>query len=181
MKRKSLLLGFLLIVALIALGYGFFSIAASWLKSLDPSVAGAVTTAAIGLIGLWYVQWQSKGRDIAESHRPSKIEVYNTFFSIVERIQASDVSALGDAESELPDWMKAEFLKFNRGLILWGSPGVIRAWLNFRTSTESGKNVLVAVDHMYQAIRADLGNSNFGLQTGDLIKISLKSPNEWKT
>lgn len=181
MKFKSLLTVFFLLAVLAALAWGLFALAASWLRSLNPSLAGAITTAAVGLIGIWYVQWHSKGRDIAESHRPSKIEVYNTFFGIVERIQASEVSALGESDSELPDWMKAEFVKLNRGLILWGSPSVIRAWLKFRTAAESGENILVAVDRMYQAIRADLGNSNVGLQTGDLIKISLSNPNEWKS
>jgi hypothetical protein len=177
MPKKSILIALLLIACLIAAGYGALSATLTWVKSLEPSVAGAFTTAFIGLLGLLYVQWQSKSRDIAESHRPSKVDIYNTFFGIVERLQDSDKSALSDGE--VPDWMKAEFIKLNRGLILWASPGVIRAWLDFRTSAESGKNMLVAVDRMYQAIRKDLGNSNFGLRTGDLIKISLKDPNEW--
>lgn len=180
MKRKAFLIAFLMLAALAVICWSLFSITASWLRSLNPSLAGAITTAAVGLIGLWYVQWQSKSRDIAESHRPSKIEVYNTFFGIVEKIQSNKVTALGDSGSELPDWMKAEFVKFNRGLILWASPSVITAWLKFRTAAESGESILVAVDRMYQAIRSDLGNSNFGLQTGDLIKIGLSNPNEWK-
>jgi hypothetical protein len=33
---------------------------------------------------------------------------------------------------------------------------------------------------MYKAIRKDLGNSNFGLKGGDLIRIGLKDPDELK-
>ena len=178
MSKKSNLVAALVALALLGvIGFGLVWVV-GWARSLNPTVAGAVTTAGIGLVGLWYVQWQSKSRDIAESHRPSKIEIYNTFFGIVERLQANDGEAA--AEGELPEWMKAEFIKLNRGLILWAAPEVIRAWLEFRTCSESGGNILVAADKMYQAIRKDLGNSNFGLQTGDLIKISLSNPNEWR-
>ena len=180
MKRKQLLVGLVLLGLLAALGWGLFVLIAAWFKSLDPPIAGAIATAVIGLVGLWYAQWQSKSRDIAESHRPSKIEVYNTFFGIVERFQEEGGLSEAEAGIDPPEWVKKEFIKLNRGLILWGSPGVISAWIKFRTAADSGENILVAVDRMYQAIRSDLGNSNLGLKSGDLIKIGLKDPNEWK-
>ncbi|MGB3976191.1 MAG: hypothetical protein WBM27_07280 [bacterium] len=184
MKRKQLLIGvFVLLVigVLLRVVCKLFLLIAAWFKSLDPAIAGAVVTAVIGLVGLWYAQWQSKSRDIAESHRPSKIEVYNTFFNIVERFLEESTIPGSEAATDPPEWAKKEIIKLNRGLILWSSPRVISAWIKFRTAAASGENILVAADRMYQAIRSDLGHSNLGLKSGDLIRINLKDPNEWKS
>ena len=137
-----------------------------------------ILAALIGLVGLWYVQWQSKSRDIAQSHRPSKIELYNKIFDLVDHFQNNHEQI---KEGEVSVHIKTEMAKLNRGLLIWGSPEVIRAWLAFRTTAQADGNVLVAVDAMYRAIRTDLGNSNFGLARGDLIRIGLKDPNEWKS
>ena len=51
-----------------------------WVTSLDPSYSGPTITAIVGFIGLIYAQWHSKSREIQQSHRPQKIEVYNGFF-----------------------------------------------------------------------------------------------------
>lgn len=155
--------------------YGFY-ILGNWLKGINASVSAALITASLGLMGLWYAQWHSKSRDIAESHRSSKIEVYNLFFEIVEAFQYSNAEA-----DNLSIDLKKKFQALNRGLILWASPEVIKAYLNFRnvTQNDSGsKNILLAVDKVYQAIRKDLSNSNLTLEKGDLIRLNLKDPNE---
>lgn len=167
-----------LLIALAALCYFALKEIVIWFRHLDASIAATLTTALFGLLGLWYAQWHSKSRDIAESHRASKIEVYSTFFDIVEKFQAQDVNKEDLNEGSLPDWLRNDFAKLNRGLILWASPNVISAWLKFRTVSSSGGNILLAMDTMYKAIRKDLGNSNFGLNAGDLIRIGLKDPNE---
>ncbi len=169
------ILGLLLIGVLsVSIVYSAFE----WFQALDPSVKAALITALLGLVGLWYAQWHSKTRDIAESHRASKIEIYNVFFDLVEKLQESNIDS--STEDELPDWMKSEFRKLNRGLLLWASPKVITAYLNFRKVSASEGNVLYAVDEMYREIRKDLGNSNYLLKSGDLIRIGLKDPDEFK-
>ena len=90
-NRKNIYLGlFLLALIPVSLIYILYFLA-NWLKTLNPSVGAALVTATLGLIGLWYGQWQSKSRDIAESHRASKIEVYNLFFEIVEAFQNEEI------------------------------------------------------------------------------------------
>lgn len=126
---------------------------------------------------MWYAQWQSKTRDIAESHRASKIEIYNLSFDLVEKFQTNNITDL--SEENIAESHKSDFQKLNRGLLLWTSPGVITAYLKFRTVSTSG-DILHAVDNMYREIRKDLGNSNFQLKAGDLIRIGLKDPNELK-
>lgn len=180
MKTKQLAIA---VVSLLVIAIAFWllvSLASAWLRSFESSVSAALVTAAIGLLGLWYAQWHSKGRDIAESHRSSKIEVYGTFFDIVEKLQEDKLSREKLAGGNIPDWLRANFRKLNRGLLLWASPTVIKAWLNFRAATTTGGNILLAMDTMYRAIRKDLGNSNFGLKKGDLVRIALKDPDELK-
>lgn len=176
--KKQTLLSMLILLIIVSLCLWAFYAALIWFQALNPSVAAALTTALVGLVGLWYAQWQSKTRDIAESHRASKIEVYSAFFDIVDKFQSGDVD-VGDG-GDIPDWLKDGFRKINRGLIVWGSPGVISAYIKYRTVSTSDGDVLAAVDAMYREIRKDLGNSNFRLRPGDLIRIGLKDPNELK-
>lgn len=181
MKLRQWLGGLAALAALGALCWFAFISMTSWLRSLDSSVAAALTTAVLGLLGLWYAQWHSKSRDIAESHRTSKIEVYSIFFDIVEKFQNDQVKDSELADGNVPAWLRKDLTRLNRGLILWASPDVITAWLNFRRVTGSGGgSVLLAMDRMYKAIRKDLGNSNIGLKGGDLIRIGLKDPDELK-
>jgi len=180
MKKSHLILGLILLAALATVAWFGLVLLGRWLGNLNPNVAAAIITAVVGLTGLWYVQWHTRAREIAESHRKSKIEVYNVFFDIVERFQDEFVEANFEKREDVPDWLRKEFQKLNRGLIIWGSPEVIKAWLYFREISGQGNpKVLVAVDKMYQAIRKDLGNSNFGLQTGDLLKSTLSDPENW--
>lgn len=178
MEKKQIILGGIAVIVTIILGLWTFYAALQWFQSLNASVAAALITAFLGLIGLWYAQWQSKTRDIAESHRANKIKVYNVFFNLVEKYQTDKIDEFSD--ENIPEWLKKDFQKLNRGSILWASPGVITAYLNFRTTATSGGDILNAADTMYREIRKDLGNSNHQLRTGDLIRIGLKDPNELK-
>jgi len=55
-----------------------------WFSKLNTNVIAAIITASIGFIGLMYSQISSKKREIFESHRAKKMEVYDIFFSMVE-------------------------------------------------------------------------------------------------
>ncbi len=179
MKRFTTVLAYTLAaIVLAAVVWAIFALA-GWLRSVNPTVAGAFVTGLVGFAGLAYVQWQSKTRDIAESHRASKLEVYSTFFDIAELFQDGSESPLTES-GELPPELRKRFLRLNRGLIIWASPNVIKAWQRFKRASEAGANVLFAADDVYQAIRKDLGNSNLGLSRGDLIKLQLKDPDELK-
>lgn len=175
-NRKNIYLGLFLLALISGSLIYILYFLANWLKTLNPSVGAALVTATLGLIGLWYAQWQSKSRDIAESHRASKIEVYNLFFEIVEAFQNEEIDT-----NKLSNDYKKKFQQLNRGLILWASPEVIKAYLSFRTvASNDSKNILFTVDTVYQAIRKDLANSNFNLNKGDLIRLNLKDPEELK-
>ncbi|MDV6340315.1 hypothetical protein R2103_00825 [Nitrosomonas sp. Is24] len=178
MNKKQVIFGAIAVLAISAFCLWSIYSTLQWFQALNASVAAALITASLGLIGLWYAQWQSKTRDIAESHRASKIEIYNLFFDLVDKFQKNNITDL--SEENISESLKFDFQKLNRGLLLWASPGVITAYLKFRTVSTSGENILQAVDNMYREIRKDLGHSNFQLKAGDLIRIGLKDPNELK-
>ena len=152
-----------------------------WVASLEPSYSGPTITAIVGFIGLIYAQWHSKSREIQQSHRPQKIEVYNGFFAILERFlkNPDEQKALEEGgEENLPEDLRDQFWQLNKGLIVWASPAVIKSWLHFRKVSTTGGNTIVAMDNVLKAIRKDLGNSNFGLQAGDSVKVFLRDPDE---
>ena len=153
-----------------------------WLFSLDKKISGAIVASFIGLVSVLITQWSSKTRELSESHRPAKIEVYTTFFDIIEGFltEERDSKDIPDIE-DLSEDLKNNFMKLNRGLIVWASPNVIQAWLNYRkiaSGTPTSKEIILSVDGILKEIRKDLGNSNFRLNAGDLVKIYLKDPNE---
>jgi len=152
------------------------------IPTLAPEVAAAVVTALVGLSGILYAQRYSKKKEIADSHRPAKIEVYETFLDIVDVFMAGSKSEQDVLEDEaLPEELVAQFSKLSRGLIVWASSDVIRAWNRFRerADNEDDKDhLLFVVDDVLQAIRKDLGNSNFGLKRGDVVKMYLSQPRE---
>jgi len=152
-----------------------------WIASLEPTYSGPTITAIVGFIGLIYAQWHSKSREIQQSHRPQKIEVYNGFFAILERFlkNPDEQKALEEGgEENLPEDLRDQFWQLNKGLIVWASPAVIKSWLHFRKVSTTGGNTIVAMDNVLKAIRKDLGNSNFGLQAGDSVKVFLRDPDE---
>lgn len=153
-----------------------------WVTSLDPSYLGPTIASVLGFIGLIYAQWHAKSREIQQSHRPQKIEVYNDFFAILERFlkNPEEQKALEEGgEESLPDDLRDQFWQLNKGLIVWASPTVIKSWLHFRKVTTVGGNTLLAMDNVLKTIRKDLGNSNIGLNIGDSVKLFLSDPDEF--
>ena len=69
------------------------------------------------------------------------------------------------------------FFNFTTNVMLWGSPGVLQHYGSFRrTGQQSDPNVVLLMDDILQAMRKDLGLSNWGLARGDLIKMLLTDP-----
>src|SRR5690554_4038245 len=152
-----------------------------FLESANPSVSaavvGAMATVLVGVGGALYTQAQIKKREIEEAHRERKVELYKGFLDMVSKMMAEqneNVSLKPPSPQELVDFM----VEFKTNVVLWGSPKVINAQLNFQKVSESGGNVLFAVDELYKAIREDIGLSNKGLDKRQLVKMYLRDPGE---
>lgn len=172
-------------IALLAVFAGILWLAVSkflaFLSAANPSIAAAIVggmatiLAAVGVA--LYTQSQTSRREIEEAHRARKVEIYKEFLDLVARMMAAqntNVSLKPPSEQELIDFL----VKFKTQIILWGSPRVIKAQLEFEKTSNRGGNVLFAVDDLYKAIRDDIGLSNFGLNNRELVKMYLKDPTE---
>lgn len=156
------------------------------LTQINPAVAasiiGAMATVFAGVAAVIITQKQTKAREIAESHREKKVEMYNQYLISVTRLikslnEIEAIKAEGISETELITSM----FEFKRQLILWGSPKVIKAQLEFESVAGRGESVFLAVDNMYRAIREDIGLSNSGLVQFDIFKLFLKDADKMDT
>jgi hypothetical protein len=149
------------------------------LPQLDPNVASAIVAAFAGLVVLVLGQIFNRNRQIAEAHRDKKVEVYAKFGQLLIDLQQATKQGKAD-ELLKSDRVYNSIVDFNRDVLLWGSPSVIRAFLDYRVeSNVTGPLVLVKMDRMLRAIRKDLGLSNWRLQQGDLVKLCLQDPTEF--
>ncbi|WP_226683976.1 hypothetical protein [Shewanella indica] len=177
----GMLFGFALIFGA---GYLLWLVAArllTFLESANPSVSaaivGAMATVLVGVGGALYTQSQIKKREIEEAHRARKVEIYKEFLDIAARMMAEgneNVSVKPPSQQELVDFL----VGFKTNVVLWGSPKVINAQLNFQKVSSEGGHVLKAVDQLYKAIREDIGLSNRGLERHQLVKMYLSNPDE---
>ncbi len=184
MKRLRHILPFvLLLVAVVGVGYGVWYAGAaglSWIMSQESQIAAAVIafsgTIIAGIGAVVIAQERSKSREIAEAHRPKKIELYNSFITtmigLIRKHKGSDSKAL-EGDKDIQEF----FYKFTAEVVLWGSPGVLGHYATFRNlGQEKNPNIILIMDDIMQAMRKDLGLSNWGLSRGDLMKMFLTDP-----
>ncbi len=180
-----------LVAVFLGMFYGIYRLGI-WLL---PSVGGvfshvseniivASIASASAIFGYWYTQRQISSRNIRETHRSAKIEVYDTFMDIIKYVLGRSLSQEPEINpDDLPEELQDLILKFTRGMIVWGSPEVIRAWLKIKrvgVNPSSEENILLLFDEILRAIRDDLDNSNRSLRKGDLVRLFLKDPDELK-
>lgn len=187
-KRKQILTGCGLLIGLIAVGvgvtYGLFVAAKALLPALrdvNPELLAAIIAtvgtvlAAVGTVV--YSQARTKQLEIAEAHRPRKVEVYSAFMdALVELLRRTKRGELDAIEKD--EAFIERFLLFKRDLIVWGSPGVIKAYRRFELGALQGsaRDRVLRMDAILREIRKDLGNRTWTLQEGALIQMFLNDP-----
>ena len=157
------------------------------LAQLKGKISGGMVlglfTVVGSVVGVLVTQWQIKKREIAEVHRRKKKEIYQEFMNEVlvrmfTTVRKESIEAL-DEETFQEDLQ--EFLtKFTGQMIVWGSPDVVKAFLEWQRAAQEGEEVLRQTDKVLRAIREDLDNSNVGLQEYDLLKLIAGNPQEWE-
>lgn len=124
------------------------------------------------------VQKQIREREIEESHRGRKVDMYLEFVGMVSHfMQAANPD---NKKKPLPQQQILDKIeKFQNGILLWGGPKVIKAYLHYRLVADGGNDKLFeSVDGLYRAIREDIGLSNEGLNNLETVKLYLKDPDE---
>ncbi|MBL1379391.1 hypothetical protein [Zobellella iuensis] len=180
-KIISVILGLIMLVALIYgvywLGLELIELLAKLQNEVVAALIGAMATVFVGIAAVIISQKQSKQRDIDESHRPKKVEIYTKFLDAVSGLMAAqneNVSKKGMTDQELVNYL----VEFKTELLLWGSPQVIKRQLEFEEVSRSNGNIFTAVNNLYKAIREDIGLSNKGLNSHELVKMYLSDPGE---
>ncbi|MCZ6802687.1 MAG: hypothetical protein O7D86_01815 [Proteobacteria bacterium] len=175
------ILGLVLLAGACYLGYLVFieiiEVLSKLKKEVLAALIGAIGTVFVGVAAAIISQKQSKQRDIDESHRPTKVEIYKRYMDAVSGLLAKEnenVSKEGMSDQELVDYL----VEFKTEILLWGGPKVLKCQLEFDETSRNGGNIFVAVDNLYKAIREDIGLSNRGLNNLELVKMYLSDPGE---
>lgn len=124
------------------------------------------------------VQQKIRDREVEESHRDRKVSMYLDFIEMVSHfVQAGNPE---NKKKELTQQqMLNRFEKFQNGILLWGGPSVIKAYLRYRVDANKGNLALFSsIDNLYRAIREDIGLSNEGLDNLDTVRLHFKNPEE---
>jgi hypothetical protein len=125
-------------------------------------------------------QRETSRRMAEEAHRARKVEIYDDFIRLVsDFMQGSNENNKKRTPQGQPLLNRIE--KFQNGILLWGSPRVLRAYLSFRRVSgghHSSQQLFASVEELYLAMRDDLGLSNEGLSDKELVRLYLKNPSE---
>ncbi|BFN28775.1 hypothetical protein PSCT_02195 [Pseudomonas sp. SCT] len=152
----------------------FLSALAAASPEITAAIIGAMATILVGISALLISQAHERKRAADEAHRLKKIEIYQGFVDIISRMMGASNKNLSLKEVD-PQELVCFAFKFKSDILLWGSPKVIKAQIYFETVSGSGdtKNLFRAVNSLYLAIREDIGLSNSGLTSLELVKLSL--------
>jgi len=180
--KKNKLIAVMAVSAVVAILLGAFALLWWMIKGIvgfDEKMAAAIiaacTTVIVSVATVVYTQQKTKTREIDNSHRPQKVEIYKRFMAkaVVGLLRATKENRIKSPEYQRE--LEELFFSFTGEVIVWGSPSVIRAYSAFR-SAGADPNILLRVDDLLQAMRKDLGNSNWGLTRGELIKLFITDP-----
>ncbi|MBS7662421.1 hypothetical protein I0D00_10810 [Pseudomonas lalucatii] len=178
LKLLQLLIG---ITVIGAIGYGSWVLIKEFLSALTAAspeitaaIIGAMATILVGISAVLISQSHERKRSADEAHRLRKIEIYQGFIDIISRMMGASNKNLSLKEVDPQELVHFAF-KFKSDLLLWGSPKVIKAQIYFESVSGSGdtKKLFRAVNSLYSAIREDIGLSNSGLSSLELVKLSL--------
>jgi len=179
---KQIILGLILLAILSYIGWITVSFFIDSLKNVDAKIASTIIagmfTIFAGLAAVIITQRQIKLREIQEAHREKKIEIYSSFITTATTMVAAQNKSLGITPLSEQELVQKMF-DYKKEILLWGSPEVIKAQLEFERLAEKGSNlILIGVNNIYKAMRNDIGLSNSGLNNNELIKLFIIDPNE---
>ena len=182
MKIEAKLVTFALLILLVVMAAIYWLLAQFISRvmvqpsQIAASIIAFAGTVVAGIGAVVISQQRAKAREIAETHRPNKTKLYTEFITQVVGIMhdlRGERTMGADATKKMEDF----FIDFTTKVMLWGSPDVLQHYGAFRRiGKKSDPNILLLVDDILQAMRKDLGLSNWGLMRGDLIKMLLTDP-----
>lgn len=176
MKNNILIVFWFLLVGLV--GYAIYEIL-TWsleiVKNVNPSIGAALiagTTTVISSVFIASYNFRKAKEKMAfEANREKKAGIYNNFMEMVIQLMRNK-KAGKEGEDILPKNLEEFFYNFTTKVTVYGGPGVVKAYANWRTASinneNSGKSLLL-VDSLFREMRADLGESNKGIAPNELL------------
>ena len=158
-------------------------------ESADVRILSAAISAAAVLVATLVAQTFShrremqaqeaiRLREIEDSLRERKVQAYSGLLDLVSSyMQGGNQSS----RKKTPSLQKTldEIEKFQNAIMLWGGPKVIHAYLEYRKHSQGETGEMFRhIDQLYLSIRADIGLSNEGLDSHELLKIYMEKPEE---
>jgi hypothetical protein len=179
-KFFQLILGVSLICGL---SYGVWLLVTAFIASITAAspevtaaIVGAMATILVGISAVLISQAYERRRAAEEAHRLKKVEIYQGFIDMISRMTGAKNEHLSLKEPDPKELIQYLF-KYKSDILLWGSPKVIKAQIEFEDVSESADNqkMFRSVNSLYLAIREDIGLSNSGLKNLELVKLSLNN------
>lgn len=169
------------LILLAAIGYGLYEIlrmGLTALAGLDKGVKAAIVAASatilVSVITVVIGNVYASRVQIQKENRDRKIPVYEDLFTFFFRFMNQEKSGEVVGEREFAQFSE----QFNRQFMVWGSDDVVSAYVKWRMfitdekkqQLEPQENLFLFEDLVY-AIRKDLGHTNKGLNTGDILSL----------
>lgn len=147
-------------------------------KQVAAGIIAASATVIVSVVTVVIGKHLEKKKEIEHQLRIQKTEIYERFMEKMFKIMA--------AKGNYPEKEMTKFLEeFSRKLILWGGRKVIATYCTFRNigtqnSETSDQRILLYFEKVLFSIRRDLGHSNRGLNSGNLLTLFINDPTEVK-
>lgn len=138
----------------------FVHFLAKVVNDLDAVVIVALITGAVSIVGVIISSIVAKVIDYRKNRQAYLAQKrgapYGQFVDMVYKIQANSKNKNSYSGEE----MQNDLSKFSKEITLWGSPGVVNKWVQFRENSanpEEGKNNLFLLEEIMNEMRKDLG------------------------
>ena len=148
-------------VFLAIIAYGLYAFALA-----EPSVKASIIAGLFAVFSLILTHQRERGKAIKEAHRDKKIEVYSKFYDLIfEFMKIAKSAGVEGFDFESPENLE-RMAALHRGIMFYGSPGVVVAFSDFRVPREGEAeplSVMKRVGRILLAMREDIGLDNSGL------------------
>jgi hypothetical protein len=165
--KLQLALGFGLLAILAAAAIWSVVVFSSAFMAANPSVQAATIAALAAIASLIVTYLRERAKSVQEAHREKKIEVYSKFYDLMfSTLRAEKEGRQIDNLSEDPKF-RDDWYSITRGILFYGSPRVVKAFSRVSREANNGEvaSVLSRMGDVLLAMRADIGLSNYGLNS----------------
>jgi hypothetical protein len=171
----ALALGVVALVAVVFVARVFWGAFAD----LDPQVAAAISIALATVVVVPLTRYFDRRRTREEPLQLRKVEVYERF--IRGFLDNFFDNKRGGMESEK---LATFMFEITPDMTIWSSDEVVRRWSVLRRQWanmdgDADPEMLLDLERLFLAIRADLGHRNKDLQTGDVLGLWVNDIGDW--